>query len=92
MDLSFEDHHSTLYVAAEKLSELRLDVKELQFSTLWSFPEILIWIFVSVGLSSTACLHSFPMPRKIAPVASRIARTVYATQHVYDEELFIMDE
>ena len=48
MDLSFEDHHSTLSVAAEKLSELRLDVKELQFSTLWSFPETLIWIFVSV--------------------------------------------
>ena len=34
----------------------------------------------------------FPMPMKISPVASRIARTVYATQHVYDEELFIMDE
>ena len=79
MDLSFEDHHSTLYVAAEKLSELRLDVKELQFSTLWSFPETLIWIFVSVWLSSTAYLHSFPMPMKIFLVASGIVRTVYAT-------------
>lgn len=46
MDLSFEAHHSTLYVAAEKLSELRL-VVELQFSSLWSFPEILIWVFIS---------------------------------------------